>query len=423
MAYWGVAMSNFHPLWYPPTAAEAGRAQSALEQAKAHPAKTERERAYVAAMDAFFRGFKPEEHKQRAQAYAQAMEQLAKAHPKDKEATIFLALALLGTASPSDKTFANQKQAGALLEPLFKKYPKHPGLAHYIIHSYDYTALAPLGLNAARAYAKIAPSVPHALHMPSHIFIRLGLWEEAARSNEASAQAARNYEAKTNMGDGVAWDQRLHALDYLEYAYLQMGQLDKAKQVLDEVAAVKSSKPNNTTAAYAQGAIPARYLLEQQKWAEAAKLAVDTDLPESQAITYWARAVGAARSGDVAAAKESLAALESLRDKMKQSPGPYPWHTVAEVQVMQAAAWIANAEGKHDEAIRQMRAAADLEDNTAKHPVTPGAVLPGREQLADLLLAVGKPAEAAKEYEATLRDAPKRRHSVKALERQQIATK
>jgi tetratricopeptide (TPR) repeat protein len=424
MAYWGVAMSNFHPLWYPPNAAEAGRAQAALAKAKSNPAKTARERAYVAAIDAFFSGYKTEEHRQRAQAYATAMEALAKAHPRDNEASIFYALALLGTASPSDKSFANQKQAGALLEPLFKKHPKHPGLAHYIIHSYDYTALAPLGLNAARAYAKIAPSVPHALHMPSHIFIRLGLWDEAAKSNEASAQAARNYEAKTQMGDGVAWDQRLHALDYLEYAYLQTGQLQKAKQVLDEVARVQTAKPNNTTAEYARAAVPARYLLEQQKWAEAAKLQVTTQAPEAQAITYWARAIGAARSGDVVNANECFSALENLLAKLEASPGPYPWHSIVAIQRLQAAGWIDYAAGKHDEALQHLRDAADLEDKTDKHPVTPGAVLPGREQLADMLMALGRTAEAAKEYEATLRDAPKRRRSMEALKLPaQVATK
>jgi tetratricopeptide (TPR) repeat protein len=281
----------------------------------------------------------------------------------------------------------------------------------------------PQGLNAARAYAKIAPSVPHALHMPSHIFVRLGLWEEAARSNEASAKAARDYEISTKLPPGTAWDQRLHALDYLEYAYLQLGQFDKARQVLDDVMAVKEARGSNATASFARATIPARYWLEQANWTEAAKLPVVTQAPESQAITYWARAVGAARSGNIAQAKEDLAALTALRDKMRQTPGPYPWDDVIEVQRLQAAAWIARAEGNNDSALAQMRAAAELEDKTDKHPVTPGAVLPGREQLADLLMDLGKRTEATKEYEATLKDTPKRRRAMEALESQRVAKK
>jgi tetratricopeptide (TPR) repeat protein len=309
-----------------------------------------------------------------------------------------------------------------MLEPLFHQQPKHPGLAHYIIHTYDYPELAPLGLNAARAYAKIAPSVPHALHMPSHIFIRLGLWEEAARSNEASAKAGREYEVKTKMPAGEAWDQRLHALDYLEYAYLQLGQIDKAKLVLDDISALRSAHPNNITASYARSAVPARFFLEQGKWNDAANLSVVTDSPESQAITHWARAVGAARSGKIAEAKQDLETLKTLRDKLQQSPGPYPWHQIVEVQRLQAAAWIAHATGNNDEALAQMRAAADLEAQTDKHPATPGAVLPAREQLADLLMETGRPADAVKEYEAALRETPKRRHSMEVLESRRVAT-
>ena len=421
MAYWGVAMSNHHPLWYPPTSAEVGRAQAALAAAKSHPAKTARERAYLAAVDSLFAGYAAPEYASRVEAYADAMAKIANENPKDTEATIFYALALRATASPTDKTFTKQKTAGAILETIYRRQPQHPGLAHYIIHCYDYAELASQGLSAARSYAKIAPSVPHALHMPSHIFIRLGLWDEAVKSNQASANAARQYEAKSKFENGTAWDQRLHALDYLEYAYLQMGQLDQAKQVLDEVGAVKTSKPNNTTASYARAAVPARYLLEQQKWADAAKLPLTTDSPESQAITYWARAIGAAHNGDVAGAQESLTQLQVLRDKLQQTPGPYPWHTMVEIQRLQAAGWIAHAQGKNDEALEQLRAAAELEDKTDKHPVTPGAVLPGREQLADLLMALGKTEEAKKEYEAAVRESPKRRHSMEALQQRQLA--
>jgi hypothetical protein len=421
MAYWGVAMSNHHPLWYPPTSAEAGRAQAALEAAKSHPAKTARERAYLAAIDGLFAGYAPSEYASRVEAYANAMAKIANEYPKDKEATIFYALALRATASPTDKTFTKQKTAGAILETIFRQQPQHPGLAHYIIHCYDYTELASQGLSAARSYAKIAPSVPHALHMPSHIFIRLGLWDEAVKSDTASANAARQYEKKSKFEDGTAWDQRLHALDYLEYAHLQMGQFNQAKQVLDEAAAVKTAKPNNTTASYARAAIPARYLLEQQKWAEAAKLPVITDSPESQAITYWARAIGAARTGDIANANESFAAIERLLAQLESSPDPYPWHQIVAIQRLQAAGWIDYAAGKHDEALGHLREAADLEEKTEKHPVTPGAILPGREQLADMLMALGKSEEAKKEYEAALRESPKRRHLLEALQKQQLA--
>jgi tetratricopeptide (TPR) repeat protein len=423
MAYWGVAMSNFHPIWYPPNPAEAQRAQVALAKAKTHPAKTARERAYVDAISDFYAGYQQADYAQRLSRYTQAMEQVAKPKPNDSEATIFYALALRATASPTDKTLAIQKRAGAILEPLFLQQPQHPGLAHYIIHSYDYSALAPRGLEAARAYAKIAPSVPHALHMPSHIFIRLGLWEEAARSNEASAKAGREYEVQTKMPAGTAWDQHLHALDYLEYAYLQMGQYDKARQVLEDVATVRTAQPDNTTAGYARAAIPARYWLEQANWKEAAKLAVITGSPETQTITLWARSLGAARSGNLSQAKADLATIETLRDKLRQSTDPYPWHYVVEVQRLQAAAWIAHAEGRNDEAIAMMHEAAELEDKTDKSPVTPGSVLPGHELLADLLMDMGRTADATKEYEATLRDAPNRRRSLEALDRQRAARK
>ncbi|HLG21709.1 MAG TPA: hypothetical protein VI382_02755, partial [Candidatus Manganitrophaceae bacterium] len=299
MAYWGIAMSNFHPLWAPPTPAELARGREALEEAKRHPPKSERERDYLAAIESFYRDAETLDHRTRALAYEKAMERLAGKHPNDREAAIFYALALDGTALPTDKSYANQKKAGEILTKIFEKAPDHPGVAHYIIHSYDYPPLARLALPAARRYAKIAPSSPHAQHMPSHIFTRLGLWKEAIESNLASAAAAKAHVEKKQ--PGAASFEQLHAMDYLMYAHLQLGQDGEAKRTLDEIRRMDQVDNPSFVSAYAFAAVPARWALERRNWAEASALTPQpASFPwgrhrASEAIIHFARALGLAR--------------------------------------------------------------------------------------------------------------------------------
>ncbi|HVP44171.1 MAG TPA: hypothetical protein VMS96_12120 [Terriglobales bacterium] len=414
MAYWGYAMSLWHPLWPGfPDAETLKKGLAAIAQGESIAGKTDRERDYLAAIGAFYKDSDKLNHYARAQAYEKAMQQVAERYPDDREASIFYALALLATAPPTDKTYANARKAGAILEKVFAEQPKHPGVAHYIIHSYDNPVLAERALNAARSYAQIAPAVPHAQHMPSHIFIRLGLWQEAIASNRASAAAARDYEIKTHM-EG-AWDQRLHAMDYMTYAYLQSGQEGDARRVMEEAAALTPATPGALVAAYALAAIPARFAVERRQWKDAAALTPRPNtLPAAEAITWWARALGSARLGDVAAAQKDVAQLQLLKSKLEASsdPGAKYWTGQVEVQRLSAAAWLAHAQGQDDEALRLMRSAADMEDATEKHPVTPGPVQPARELLADLLLETKQPALALAEYQTALKSAPNRFHSV-----------
>jgi tetratricopeptide (TPR) repeat protein len=411
MAHWGVAMSLYHPLWAPPTPAEIARGQAAVAKAVAAGAKTEREKGYIAAIAAFFQDAATVDHRTRALAYEKAMETVYRHNPEDREAAIFYSLALIGTAPPTDKTYANQKKAGEILNVVLPKQPDHPGVAHYLIHSFDYPALASLALPAARSYSKIAESSPHALHMPSHIFVRLGLWDDAIRSNEDSAAAARAHEAKTGPGTGAK--DELHALDYLAYAFLQEGRDAKAKAIVDRMRAVEKTPDQTFQAAYAVAAVSARYTLERGAWAEAAALEVAPSwiawdkFPYAEALIHHARAVGAARTGNVARAKEAEARLGALREATLSAKIAY-WPDQVEIQRREAAAWVAFAEGRKDEAAALMQSAVDLEAATDKHPVTPGPVLPASEQYGDLLLALGRPADALAQYEASLAVAPNR---------------
>ncbi len=421
MAWWGVAMSLFHPVWAAanpsaaPTPAELARGREAVEKAKAAHARTAREEAYVAAVAAYYQDSERLDHATRSLAFERAMEQVAARHPEDQEAQIFYALALLGNGPPSDKTYARQKQAAVILNRVLPQAPEHPGVAHYLIHSFDYPPLASLALPAARAYSGIAPSAPHALHMPSHIFTRLGLWDESIQSNLASAASAREHVARAHPGT-TAFDE-LHALDYLAYAYLQEGQDAKARAVAQQVAAVETLDVPQFAAAYALLAVPARDALERGQWKEAAALEVRplsfpwARFPYAEAITHFARAIGGARGGDVAAARMALARLEAIHDVLVQAKDAY-WAQQVEIQRLSAAAWIAHAEGREEEAERLMRASAELEDTTEKSPVTPGAVLPAREQLGDLLIELRRPREALSAYEAALAVAPGRFRSV-----------
>ena len=413
MAHWGVAMSNYHPIWAPPTPDELKRGKAAAEKAAALKTNSERELDYIAAINAFYADSDKLDHRTRAVAFEKAMEKLAAKYPKDDEASVFYGLALLGTASPNDKTYANQKRAAEVLNRILPTQPEHPGIAHYVIHSNDYPALAPLALQAARVYAKIAPGSPHALHMPSHIFVRLGLWDESISSNLASAEKARRYAQQTS-GKQSSFDE-LHAIDYLVYAHMQKGDDAKARELYEKVASTTFASIDlpNFAAAYALGAVPARYALERRQWKEAAALEVRPadfpwkTYPYAEANIHFARGIGAARAGDLNTAKSAVDRLAAIRQELVDQKNTF-WAEQVEIQRLGAQAWLAHAAGFGDEGLRVMRAAAELEDKTEKHPVTPGSILPARELLADMLLEAGKPAEALVEVDRSLKVVPKR---------------
>jgi Tfp pilus assembly protein PilF len=399
IAYWGIALSL---LWNPhttPAAKNLAEGSAALAKGQAIGAKTERERDYLAALGAMYADYDKVDHRTRLLAYAKAMEQLAARYPNDDEAQIHYALALNTSAPPADKTYSNQLKGAAILEEIAKRQPQHPGVAHYLIHLYDYPPIAYKGIEAARRYAKIAPDAPHALHMPSHIFTRVGYWQESIDSNIASERSAKQ------AGD---FHEELHAMDYLVYAYLQLGQDKKAKDVVDAMNAVTGFTETFLPGPYARAVSPARYAVERGDWKAAAALEVrPSPLPQVQAITYFARAVGAARLGDPAAAKGEIAKLAELHDKLTQAKDPY-WAGQVDIQRQIAAAWVLYAEGKRDEALKAMSAAADAEDKTEKHPVTPGVPKPAREFYGVMLLESGMPKEALAAFEATLKKEPNR---------------
>ena len=415
MAYWGVAMSLHHPLWAPAPPAVLEKGRAAIAKARAAKKQDARERGFIDALARVYDGDDKRSFDDRNQAWAAAMEQVHRAYPNDRETEIFYLLALRSTAPNSDHTYAIQRKVGPRLEELFREQPDHPGLAHYIIHTYDYPGLAEQGLDAARRYSKVAPEAPHALHMPSHIFVRVGLWPEAITSNLAAEAAGRASAEKTGSTAAVA--EQLHAMDYLAYAYLQRGEQDHARKVWDELKRITSADWNIFSATYAASAIPARCTIETRHWAEARALpeprgSGGTYWTEvAHGITYWARAMGAARSGHLDDAKSALARLESIRDGLLQAKKQDGADTV-EIMRLQAAGWIADAAGEKDEALRLLRASADLEDRTDKHPVTPGPVLPAREQLGDLLAELKRPSEALAEYKASLRTSPNRFNSL-----------
>jgi len=416
IAYWGEAMSNYHPLWAAPTSAEFEKGKAAIEKAKAAGAKSERERDYIAALDTFYRDSDRLDLKTRVLAYSKGMEQLHGRYPQDDEATVFYALSLIAAGTmDGDPKFPRQRQAATILNDVLARNPDHPGVAHYLIHSFDYPALAQLALPAARRYASIAPDSAHAQHMPSHIFTRLGLWDESIKSNLAAEAAARAHAAE--MGMAGAWDQRLHAMDYLVYAYLQTGKDKEALQVFEELRAINQADPPSPTAAYAVTAIPGRILLERRQWDEAANFTLPPNLAALTALAnhkwaianvYFTRAVGAAKAGKLGPARAAIAKLAEIELALKIPAGEYDWRKQILIQRQIAEAWLAHGSGKNDDALRLVRAAADLDDATEKHPVTPGAILPAREQLAELLLDLGRPREALAEYEASLRRAPRR---------------
>lgn len=408
MAHWGVAMSwwgNPFAGFRSPQALKAGLA--AVDAAKASGAGTDREKAYVAAVEHLYRDASTVDQRTRIVAYEKAMEALSAQYPDDVEARVFYALALDQSALPGDKTYANQLKAAAILEEEFKRQPEHPGLAHYIIHSFDVPALAPRALDAARRYAKIAPDAAHALHMPSHTFTRVGSWDESIETNLASAAAARK--------DNAAAEE-LHALDYQAYAYLQTARDAAARRNLDALPALggKIDAGGAGNAApppagyYALAAIPARYALERDAWAEAAALTPrQTPFPWADAITHFARALGAARSGNAAAARQDIERLGALREALVKAKDAY-WAEQVEIQRRAATAWVTLAEGRQAEALTLMHEAADMEDATEKAAVTPGPLKPARELLGEMLLQLNRPAEALAAFEATLKKEPNR---------------
>ena len=414
IAYWGLAMSQWTQIWAPPQPAALKRGWDAVEKAKAASAKTPRERDFIAAAEAFFKDSDTIDHRTRAQAYGRAMEQMYASYPQDREVAIFYALALQATADPHDKTYANQRKSAEIAEKVLAAEPNHPGAAHYIIHAYDYPPVARQGLAAASRYAQFAPSVPHALHMPSHTYVLLGMWTETIQSNVAAAAAEK---------DRGNPDDRMHALDYLVYGYLQQAQDGEAKKIVDEARgimtelAARNYNSGRATAAFAMAAIEARWTMERGRWAEAAAIEPrPTRFPQTDAMIHFARAIGAARTGNAAQARAETEKLGNLRETLQQNKDAY-WAEQVEIQRRAAAAWTARAEGKTDDALALMRSAAELEATTEKHNISPGPIVLARELLGDMLLEMQQPAKAIAEYEAALTMAPNRFKALYALGR------
>jgi hypothetical protein len=415
MAYWGVAMCNFHALWTPPTEAELIKGSKAIEIAQAITNKSKRESAYIDALAVFYTGWNKTSHQVRCINYEKAMEKIYLLYPQDKEAAIFYALALDAAADPTDKTYTKQKKAGAILNSLYSSAPDHPGIIHYIIHTYDYPGLADSALAAARKYAQVAPSSAHALHMPSHIFTRLGLWDECIKSNLVSVASAKCYAEQA--GIKGHWDEELHGMDYLVYAYLQKGQNNLAKEQLNYLETIKEAYPVNFKVAYAFAAIPSRISLENKAWNEAATVQLLphgfpwAKFPWQESIIHFTRLLGMAHSGNFNLAENELKKLEQLQDTLEQQKDPYKSKQVA-IQIKTGEAWIHFLSGKKQQALNEMKLAAQMEDSTGKHPVTPGEVLPARELLGDMFFELADYKNALSSYEAVLQKSPNRFNSL-----------
>jgi hypothetical protein len=407
MAHWGAAISYYHQLWDPPISSvdlPSGSAEIEKAAALAENA-SDREQSFIHSLSVFYATASRASVRQASLSYTHAMREAANQNPDDAESQIFYALAFLSIASPLDPVHTNQKWAAQMLEPLYEQHPDHPGLAHYLIHAYDHPDLAPLGVKAARAYAKIAPSSPHALHMPSHIFTLLGLWSDSIKSNTAARAAAHR---QGDIGE------ELHAMDYLMYAYLQSGRDSGAEQLLADLRSMPGPPAADYKIANAAAAMPARLAIERGRWADAVSLApLSGAAPQFVAITAWANAVGAARSGNQDLARQHLQRLQQLLALVKQAGDEY-WIAQVEIQEASASGWIALADGRADDAVFLLQTAAALEDRVAKRPITPGPVAPAREQFAELLLELHRPAGALRELEASLKLSPRRRRALAA---------
>ncbi|WP_276372251.1 hypothetical protein [Chryseolinea sp. H1M3-3] len=405
MAYWGVAMSNFHPLWAPPTKDELEKGSKSISVARSLGGGDNRESEYLEAAATLYDDWSNVSHASRLQKFEKAAEKIYQKYPADTEAAIFYALALRAASDPTDKTFVKQRKAGEILNSIFASQPDHPGIAHYLIHIYDYPELAEMGLPAARKYASIASSSAHALHMPSHIFTRLGLWEESAQSNINSMTAAKCY--AENAGMQGHWDEEIHGLDYLVYAYLQEGKYDKAKEQLDYLQSMQVVFPFNNKVAYTMAAAPTRYALERKDWPAVLALELKPhdfpwkNYPWERSLIFFGKLLGAVhlhRNEDAIAALDSLKANHAMLVENKKT---YEANQV-QIQIKASEAWLAFSRGDRDEAIRLMTEAADMEDATEKHPVTPGEVVPARELLGDLYMELKDYRNALEAYEADL---------------------
>ncbi|MEH2508894.1 Tfp pilus assembly protein PilF [Nitrobacteraceae bacterium AZCC 1564] len=398
IAYWGIALALLNNPHIAVPAPNLPLGLAAIEKAQTLGAKTQRERDYIDALAVMYRDYDKIPHQARVQAYLQKMADLAGRYPDDDEAQIFYAITLNVAAPAADKTYANQLKGAAILEPIFQRQPQHPGAAHYLIHLYDYPAVAARGLPAALRYAKVAPNAPHAQHMPSHIFTRVGYWKESIAANTASVEAAK---ASNEAGD------QLHGQDYMVYAYLQLGQDKEARGILDAMEATQFG-PDAFAAAYARAASPARYAMEREDWKSAANLVVQSSkFPHVMAVTYFARAIGAARSGDPGAAGVDADKLAALHDNLQDAKNDY-WASQVDVQEQAARAWILYAQGKYEDALKAMSLAAEAEDKTEKSPVTPGPLMPARELYGVMLLDRGMANEALAAFEATMSKEPNR---------------
>jgi tetratricopeptide (TPR) repeat protein len=398
IAQWGIAMSLYHQLWDPPDDKALKEGEAALKKGESLQASTTREREYIAALAVFYGDWAKRDHEERASEYSQAMEKLYQRYPEDREAAAFYALSLIGSEPAHDTTFANRKKAVAILDKLFAEEPNHPGLAHYLIHTCDRPQLASLGLNAARRYAKIAPGSPHALHMPSHIFARLGLWQDDIDSNLASIAATRQMSAMHMRDAG----HQFHAMDFLVYAYLQSGH---EKEVEEQIRGLDKLRDADAEEfAYAQAKFPALMALEMRHWKDAAALKPVKEAHRSiNAFVYFARAIGEAHSGKAAGARKDAREVEHIHKELVAANKKYE---ADDVQILrqEAWAWATHAGGKDDEAIRLLRAAADQEDAEGPEQTS----IPAREMLADLLLEINRPQEALKEYQVSLAAYPNR---------------
>jgi tetratricopeptide (TPR) repeat protein len=426
MAQWGIAMTWWHPIWTPPTPDEMSAGKAAIEKAMAMDAGTDRERGFITALNVYYNTpdsssagavgqscHGPVGPRDRVIAYEKAMHQLRDKYADDFEIQAFYAFAVLGVgyASPNDTSLSKQLEAAAIFEKLWKQNANHPGVVHYLIHCYDYPALAQRGLTAAQSYASIAPWVPHALHMPSHIFTRLGMWDESIAANGASAEASRAYATMRHRKATEA--EELHALDYMAYSYLQEARDTEAKNIVDLTAKVQETNPElEFSAAYALAAIPTRYAFERNDWKSAATLTVPhlphwSSFPFMEALIEYGHALGRAHTGDLDGARKAIARMQQLRDATKDPKFDY-FKNHLDLQMQAASAWVAAAEGKKSEAIEILRRAADAEDILGKHPVSPGAFVPIREQLGSLLLETGRSKGAQREFEAALKIYPGR---------------